>query len=604
MGERGLLLACCGLIVLAAMAVYGNSFSGPFVYDDVESISENSTIRTLWPLSVPLSPPTSGTTVTSRPVLNLTLAVNHALGGTAVWGYHAGNLLIHALAGLALLGVLRRTFARPALREIVGAAALPLACAVAVLWTVHPLQTESVTYVAQRAESLAGLFYLLTLYCFIRGVESAAAWRWFAASVGACLLGVGTKEIAATAPIMVLLYDRTFAAGSFAEAWRRRWRVHAALFATWAPLAWLIASAGSRGGTSGFGTGMSPWGYALTQCYAVPMYLRLAFWPQPQVFDYGYGLITDWAALLPNMLVLAALGALTAWMLWRRPVVGFALCWIFVILAPSSTFFPTATQTMAEHRMYLPLAGVLALAAVGLCRWLGWRRGMGMLAAAAIVFAAFTIQRNTVYRSAEALWRDTVEKWPRNARAQSAEGMAMLDQGRLDEALERNLAAERLDPGRAALHINLGTIFARLGNSRRAVEELNEALRLSPDDKEAHGNLANILMLTGRRDEAFPHFQEALRLDPRNGLTHSNFGILLMAQGKQEEALGHFEKAVEFAPGYAEGHNNLGLTLAKMGRRDEAIAQFREALRLEPSYAQAQANLKRFETGPPATSTQ
>ena len=142
-------------VALAALAVYHNSFSGPFVLDDVPTIPENSTLRDL---SRALSPPADAG-VGDRPVLNLTFALNYALGGTAVWGYHAVNLLIHALAGIVLFGLVRRTLQRPGLRERYGADALPLGLAVAVLWTVHPLQTEAVTYISERAESLMGLFY-------------------------------------------------------------------------------------------------------------------------------------------------------------------------------------------------------------------------------------------------------------------------------------------------------------------------------------------------------------------------------------------------------------------------------------------------------------
>src|SRR4029077_15512000 len=126
------------------------------------------------------------------------------------------------LAGLTLFGLVQRTLLRPALHPRFGADALPLALAVALLWTVHPLQTESVTYIVQRAESLMGLFYLLTLYCFVRSLDSPAPNRWQALCFAACLTGMATKEVMVSAPLLVLLYDRTFAAGSFRAAWQQR----------------------------------------------------------------------------------------------------------------------------------------------------------------------------------------------------------------------------------------------------------------------------------------------------------------------------------------------------------------------------------------------
>jgi protein O-mannosyl-transferase len=184
-----------------------------------------------------------------RPVVNLSLALNYALGGSNVWGYHALNLAIHIiLAGLTLFGVVRRTLLRPALRERFSPSAARLALVVAVLWTAHPLQTEAVTYVSQRCESLMGLFYLLTLYCFVRGADSQRCGWWFTLSVVACLLGMATKEVMVTAPLLVLLYDRTFVTGSFRKAWTRHRRLYLSLAGTWLLLGYLMAGLHYRGG--------------------------------------------------------------------------------------------------------------------------------------------------------------------------------------------------------------------------------------------------------------------------------------------------------------------------------------------------------------------
>ena len=231
------------MIGLGILIAYHNSFRGSLIFDDEPAILENPSIQQLWPVWKTLAPP-ADLTVTGRPVANFTLAVNYALSGTNVWSYHALNLLIHLLAGLTLFGVVRRTLLQPALRERFGRDAFPLAVVIALLWSLHPLQTEAVTYVIQRVESLMGLFYLLTFYCFIRSVESPRPRLWQGCAVAACLLGAATKEVTATAPLLVLLYDRTFVAGSFREAWRRRGGLHVVLAATWLPLAGLVASAG------------------------------------------------------------------------------------------------------------------------------------------------------------------------------------------------------------------------------------------------------------------------------------------------------------------------------------------------------------------------
>ncbi len=189
--------------------------------------------------------PPATTTLAGRPLAALSFAINYALAGRTTWPYHATNLAIHIAAALLLLGVVRRT-----LLAVGKSPRFSLACAAAIaaLWAVHPLQTESVTYIVQRVESLAGLFYLLALYCLIRQASSIGRAKWWSVSaVVACLLGVCTKEIMATAPVVLLAYDAIFLAGSIGGGLRRRWGTYLAMAATLIPLACLIAAGGWRG---------------------------------------------------------------------------------------------------------------------------------------------------------------------------------------------------------------------------------------------------------------------------------------------------------------------------------------------------------------------
>jgi hypothetical protein len=250
-------LALCGAVIAAAaLAAYWGSFSGPFLYDDVDSVLRNVSIRSF---AAAFRPP-GGLTVSGRPVLNLSFALSYAISGSAPWSYHALNLAIHVGAALLLFGIVRRTIAlaRP---QVTSEGSLWLAFGAALLWALHPLQTESVAYVVQRAESLMGFFYLATLYGFIRFAAGDGSSRWASVSVAACLLGMGTKEVMATAPLIVLLYDRTFLAKSFAEAWRRRRTLYLAYAACWIPLAFLVAGTSGRGGSAGFGSGVPWWAY-------------------------------------------------------------------------------------------------------------------------------------------------------------------------------------------------------------------------------------------------------------------------------------------------------------------------------------------------------
>jgi tetratricopeptide (TPR) repeat protein len=612
------------LLVLAVLAAYHNSFTGPFIFDDRPSIVENPTIRQLWPVTAALSPPQGeGLTVSGRPVLNFSFAVNYALGGDAVWSYHALNLLIHLLAGLTLFGIVRRTLVLvgrvvpnppaavsigsdrrvkdPAFAQRYGGhgnAFYLVSLAVAALWMVHPLQTESVTYVVQRAESLMGLFYLLTLYCFVRGAEchllndkpggwKAAAWQ--ACSVVFCLLGMATKEVMVTAPLMVCLYDRTFVSGGFTAAWRRHGRLYLGLAATWLLLGYLVISTEGRGQTAGFGTEVPWWAYALTQCRAVVHYLRLAAWPHPLSLDYGTMVVRDVALVAPQALLLALLAAGTVIALWRRPVLGFLGTWFFGILAPSSSIVPVATQTMAEHRMYLPLAALIVLAVLGMHRLVGSRSLLLFLGLAA-GFGWLTAQRNHDYRSEIAIWSEPAAQ-PGSSRARCSLGIALVDAGRLTEAAAQFAEALRLDSQNAEAHAGLGGILAQRGNLAEAVAENEAALRIDPGLAVAHNNLGNALLGLGRAAEAVVECTKAVQLNPRDARAHYNLGYALLQSGRTTEAIGGFQEALRLKLDSADLHYNLGNALIQAGRIAEAIPQYEAAVQRAPDLAPAHGNL-------------
>ena len=578
------------LIAAAAAAAYHNSLRVPFVYDDLKAIPENPSIRHLWPPWDALLSAPGDTTVGGRPVANLTLAVNYALSGTEVWSYHVLNLLVHVLSGLTLFGIVRRTLCGPALGARFGRDALALALAAALLWTVHPLQTESVTYIVQRVESLMGLFYLLTLYLFIRSLGSPRPARWQAAAVVACLLGMGTKEVMATAPVMVLLYDRTFAAGSFRKAWRLRRGMYLALAATWLPLPLLVAATGwDRGGSVGFRAGVAPWDYWLTQVEAVARYAGLAVWPRPLVFEYGPFRFQDLAAAAPFALVTVPLAAATLAALRLRPALGFLGAWFLVILAPSSAV-PVATQTMAEHRMYLPLAAV-AVAAVVLAHALLGRRSWPLLGLAVLALGFLTQARNDDYRSELALWTDTVAKRPENPNARNNLGLALFHAGRVGEAIGQYQEALKLKPSYPGALNNLANALDQAGRPADAIAMYEAALSLEPKYAAAHFNLAKALDKAGRTAQALPHFEESLRMEPGFAQGRVDYGDALSRSGRFAEAVEQFEAALSARPGFAAAHNGLGAALAQMGKVAEAIGEYQTALRLQPDLAEAADHL-------------
>jgi len=701
-------LICGTIVVLGAFVAYHDSLGNPFVFDDIPSIVENPSIRRLWPLGPILAPSgADGLTVSGRPVLNLSLAVNYAMSGLDVWSYHALNLLIHALAGLALFGVLRRTLRgaadsqpdnapggfplRASIPAFLREEATSLSFAAALLWTVHPLQTESVAYVIQRAESLMGLFFLLTLYCFIRSATGTAdvangdrpsqparqgcsprgrpapqspgcptalpsgvcRWLpllnreachrggfrgplWAFLSVLSCALATGTKEVAAVAPLVVLLYDRTFIAGSIREAWRRRRAYYIALALTWVPVAAFLATTGwNRGGSAGFDIGIPAGAYWLTQFPALIRYLSVSVWPHPLIFENG-AFSTSLAEAIPGAVVGAGLAAATLVGLWRRAAVGFLGAWVFLLLAPTSVV-PGAVQMIVEHRMYLPLASVISaglialrVLAQGLSPGRGLATTLSVALALALPLAGLTIQRNRVYRSDLALWSDTVAKSPESAVAQCCLATAQFHRGEMREAAGHNLIALRLNPSLVQAHYNLGLIHQAMGDPEEASARFAAAIHVNPRFfpayyqsgitllqsnriKEAGDRFEQVVDLVqtlpesqrewaqhtlglalfhlGRVDEAVSRYREALRLQPDRADVESDLGAALFHLGRVSESMDCFRKALQIDPKMADAHFNLGLACQRLGRPEDALEHYAAAVRIAPRHAAAQINL-------------
>jgi Flp pilus assembly protein TadD len=577
-----------GPIVIAAIVglAYANSFQGVFVFDDLGSIRDNPTIRTL---AASFFPPSGGLTVGGRPLLNFSFAVNHAVGGESAWGFHAVNLGIHILASLALFGLVRRTLRLPTVSARYREDADWLALAVTLLWALHPLQTESVTYLVQRAESLAGLFYLLTLYCFVRGVAPGALPRWLDAAIAAGLLGALTKETIATAPLVIVLYDRIFVSRSFAEGWDRHRGVYFGLALSWLVVWWQVIGTGGRGGTAGFDTPVTWWSYGLKQFQAIARYLQLTFWPQGLVIDYGTSVDLTGGQLATGVAVVVGLLAATAIAFRRHPALGFLGAWFLLNLAPSSSIIPVATQVMAEHRMYLALAAVVALVVLALHAWLG-SPARWVCVMLAVVCGLLTAQRNRDYSSWIVLWSQAVT-YGENNRAHLNLGQALAEAGRPAEAIEHYAAALKLQPHNPAAHNNWANALVDLNRPDEAISHYEEALRLHPNYAEAHFNYGNTLALLGRQADAATHYQAAVHQAPTHAKAHYGLALALTRLGRLDEAVTNYQAAARLAPKNAEVPFRLGNVLMQLQRPGEAVDAYEASLRLDPQNADAARNL-------------
>jgi len=578
-------------IAVAVIAMYHNTFSVPFLMDDLCTVVENWSIRHLWPLRDAVWPSPEGL-LGGRPVVQFSFALNYAFGGLSPVGYHAVNLIIHVLAGLTLFGLVRRTLQRPILRERFGAHATPLALVAALLWGVHPLQTESVTYVLQRCESLMGLFYLLTLYAFLRGVESERGGKWLGVSVAACGLGMMSKELMVTAPAMVGLYDRVFVAGSFRQALRQRWGYYVGLGCGWLVLAGMMVGVHHR--SVGYGLGVPWWKFAVNGGWMCWRYLRLAVWPHPLVFDYGSTEVLRSAGeVWPYTAVALVLmtGVMVA--LWRKPALGFAGAWFFVVLSPTTTVLPLVGQPFAEHRMYVPLAGVV-VAAVGIgYRWLerrlAWASGLAV--AVIIILGVRTWIRNQDYRSDKMLWEDVIRRCPDNSRAWLNLGSAFYQEGNMEEAIPFFVKAIAVNPSYGMAHNNLGCALTKLGRIHEAIPHLLQAIAWMPKNQWnvalAHSNLGACLLKEDRVEEAIPHLRQAIAFNPHNATAQNNLGNALLNQGNLEEAMPHLQQAVALNPMDALAQNNLGRAFLEKKQYAAALSPYELAIQRDSSLAAA-----------------
>lgn len=567
------------LLVLAGALVYANSLPGIFTFDDGPGVVENTSIRSL---TTSLSPPERGEPVAGRPLVNFSFAINYALDGLDAGGYHAANIALHLLCGLLLFGLIRRTWllVRPG-----DHAAENVACACALVWLVHPLLTEAVNYVSQRTELLMSLCYLLTLYASCRG--------WLITAVVTCALGMASKETMATAPLLVVLYDRTFLYASFKDAVRGRGKFYTSLAGTWVMLAALIWS-GPRWQTAGFSTGISVWTYLLNQSVMVVEYLRRVVWPALLVLDYGEPLALTLADVWPQAVLVVVLLIAAAVALVKRPALGFLGAAFFIILAPTSSVIPIATEVGAERRMYLPLAALVVLAVVfGRALWIRGRRDvavMGMAVSTAAVCAALalvTVQRNTDYQDELGLWRTTLERWP-HARAHRNYATLLKRAGYRDEVIDH--LRQSLD-GHPEGRYGLGFELYEQGRIDEAIDELRRFAREVPSDQSvvlARGMAGDALLSRGRYEEASVEYEAITRAHPMLSPAWTNLGVALAQAGHRDRARTALQRAVDLDPRHSSARRNLAALLMGDGAFADGVRHLEEAVRLDPRDAGAQ----------------
>jgi tetratricopeptide (TPR) repeat protein len=541
------------LLLLAALCVYYNSFGGSYFLDDYPWIFNNPNLSNPFFFGV-------------RYVVGWSLSLNYWLDGVNIRGYHAVNFAVHVLAALALYGVVRRTLLLPRWSERVRACASELAFVVALLWVVHPLHTQAVTYVIQRCESLMGLFYLLALYCLIRGATAERGFWWYLGGVVCAALSQGSKEVALTLPVVLLAYDWVFFT-PFRQSLRRRWLFYLAL---WAPVFAHLYIHFASGALTSKDNAISfnypqftPFQYALTEAGVLLYYVRLTVWPAPLCLDY-----LDWPisrsladSYVPVAIVLAVL-TVTLIALVRRSWLGFVGAWFFFILAPTSSILPIQ-DPIFEHRMYLPLAALVAVGVAGafwLLERLGRRGtiaprilygvGLSLTLAWSFYLGGFTIARNALYCHFTNMTADILASRPGNFRAHETLAQSYLYAGELDVALEHARTSARQKPRYYPAYNTIGLIFLQMGKAKEATDAFRVAVELRPGTEPEifHMNYGRGLLLKGDLPAAVEQYRIAADLKPLSSVGKVLLSAALRESGQSEEADELLEAAKQVDP--------------------------------------------------------
>lgn len=609
--KKNLLLL--SITVVATLLLYQNILYAPFVFDDHHSIVNNLRLHDPMNFVPPVGP---------RDVGFLTFALNFALSRFSVFSYHLVNILIHIVNAL-LVFVLYRSLVKRFSPQSSDGRNFLLAAAISLIFLVHPVQTNAVTYIVQRFTSLAALFYMLSCILYIRASDVFSEKRQFfrplhlvlyLLSLVSVALAMKTKEITFTLPLMIVLYELLIRLHKGAV--QRPPLLYLAPFV----MTLLIIPAGiiDTGVTVGEMLGelsdksmedrtVPRTDYLFTQFRVIATYLRLLLFPSGQNLDYDYpvfGSLADPAVFLSLLLHLALFGAavyLFARLRGRDSVVllvPFGIFWFYLTLSVESSIIPIR-DVIFEHRLYLPSAGIIAAFVAGLTAAadkLGQEKGQRAAAvffvAVVLVLSSATIRRNTIWQSEQSLWEDTVRKSPLKARPHGNLANAYHKAGRSDDAIREYLRAIELRPDMEGTYNNLGNAYKALGRYTDAVSAYIRGIDRNPRFAEAYYNLGVVLNENGEPLKALENLKKAVEINPKLYDAYMTMGNIYDDSGMKGEAFQAYSKSLEINPYSFMTYYNRGVFYEGVGDRENARKDYLRSLELNPAWEMSRKRLQ------------
>lgn len=575
------------LIASLGILIYSNSLQNAFHFDDMFFIVDKPEIRDIHDLNAIWHAHSHP----ARFVAFYSFALNYHIHQYRVFGYHVVNLGIHIINALLVWWMVRLLFAADRLKDDPWSEHKEwIALFAALIFAAHPLQTQAVTYISQRFASLATLFYLVSVCLFMAGrlARSRLGWVCFAGSAVSAVLGMFTKQIVFTLPIVLILIELIFI---------RPRKIHWPILLTVAGFLLVVPGIFSfnpsilnihHNSESHLGDRLTPLTYFLTQLPVLLTYLRLLILPLGQNLDYDFPAYQHFFQpnVFASFVCLTGLFVTALVLLKREKLLAFGLLWFFVTISVESTFI-TIKNVIFEHRMYLPMAGTAVLIAALAFKLVQKRTAVMFLSVVVALFGFLTYQRNFVWKDGITLWTDVVRKSPHKARPHISLAIAYIQEDRYDEALVHLDQAIALDPGAYKAYNNRGLVYSKKGLFKEAVEEYGKAIQLAPDNPVAYSNRGDVYRELGLGEAAHADYDRAIRINPLYAQAYINRGVFFGKNNQSDLALADFTTAIRINPTLPESYNNRGIVYQQKKLYDLAESDFNTAIKIKPAYADA-----------------